>query len=210
MTARSLNLIARFGFPVLFLGLLLGCPSPTTPTTPTTTTYSEIVIDTYNPTGTGNGAGFDVIGLFSATGVVSSANPWTSPATGTLAVDGDSGYGSNPNSAQPGFAYIDYKPSTPLPSGTVLYVRVSGYSAPPGDSTGATAATGPYALRVLTSPSSSYSYYLTTAATTAYEPDDSPISGGVPTNPIAMTPGQSINCFLSPAGDVDWVKITLP
>jgi len=175
----------------------------------TPSSYSEIVIDTYFPTGTGYGFQVDVMSLFSATGVASSQNPWTNPGAGALAVDGETGCGSNPNASQQCYAYIDYKPPTPLPSGTVLYVRINGYS-PTSSATGSDAAVAPYALRVLTAPSSTYSYYGANAATTAYEPDDTPISGGVPTNPIAMTPGQSINCYLSPAGDVDWVKITLP
>ncbi len=177
------------------------------------TTYSDIVIETYNPTGPGPaGYNFDVIGLFSAAGVLSSQDPWTSPTAGALAVDGQTGQGSDPNAAQQYYAYIDYKPPTPLHSGTVLYVRINGYDATLADAAGTYASTGPYAIRVLTAPSGSYTYFSAdNTSDSPYEPDNPPDYGAVPTAAPAITVNnvQGLNRYLS-AGDVDWVKITLP
>ncbi len=179
-----------------------------------TNSYKEIVIETYNPTGPGpSGFNFDVIGLFSEAGVTSSQNAWTSPTAGALAVDGQTGLGgSDPNAAQQYYAYIDYKPPTPLVSGTVLYVRISGYDATAGDTKGTYASTGPYAIRVLTAPSSSYTYFSSTnTSDSPYEPDNPQDYGAVPTKApsIMLNNAQGLNRYLS-AGDVDWVKITLP
>lgn len=213
-----------WGFVALGLGAFAACSLPTDPpsgasvashsggagSSSATVTYSEIVIDTFNPTGPGNGYNFDVLGLFSSSGVGSSANPWTSPCAGALACDGQTGIGSNPNSSEPYYAYIDYKPATPLPSGTVLYVRISGYS-PSGSSTGSDTTAGAYGIRVLTSPSSTYTYFSSiNSSDSPYEPDDTPISGGVPGNPASITlDSQGLNRYLT-VGDVDWVKIVLP
>ena len=186
-------------------------PGSTPPGTTTPTSYSEIVVDTFYPTGSANGFNFDVIGLFDAAGVSGSADPWSSPtsaATGTLAVDGQTGTGSNQNSGQTFYAYIDYKPATPLTSGDVLYVRISGYS-PTG--LAADAATGDYGIRVLAAPSASYTYFTGLNPTDSpHESDNTPTSGGTPTNPAAITLGsQGLNRSLS-SSDVDWVKIVLP
>jgi len=198
--------VFRFALVAIAVGLAAACQSPMSQS------YSEIVIDTYFPTGPNLGGSFDVIGLFSESGVLSSQNPWTVPGAGALAVDGETGNGSNPNPGQSGMAYIDYKPATPLPSGTVLYVRISGYDSTPNDTTGAHALTGSYAIRVLTAPKNSYTYFGTVNASDApYEPDTPPDYGAVPTKAPSITVNnvQGLNRSLA-AADVDWVKITLP
>lgn len=191
-------------------------------TPPATNSYSEIVVDTFDPTSPGNGFGFDVVALFSSQTIKNAGNPWQSPTTasaGTLvdasgnqAIDGESGIGDNINTTtQPYYAYIDYKPATPLPSGTVLYVRITGYS-PTGSSTGADTKAGPYGIRVLTKTSSSYTYFTSVNTTDApYEPDDAVNSTtGIPTNPAVVTlNSQGLNRYLT-VGDVDWVKVVLP
>ncbi len=173
-------------------------------TKPPSTSYSEIVIDTFNPTGPANGVGVLIIDLFSASGVSSSQDPWTSPGAGALAVDGQQtgGNGSNPTVAMQGWAWIDYKPAQPLSSGDVLYVRIRGYDK--------TIPSGPYGIRILTAPSSSYSNIGSNPTDVPYEPDDTPTSGGVPTNPAQITLGTALTRCIQAAGDVDWVKITLP
>ena len=88
---------------------LVFCTNP-----PSATSYSEIVIDTYYPLSAGTFTSqFQYMELFSQSGVVSSADPWSSPTTGALASDIS---GSNPDGNQANFAYIDYKPAQPLPS----------------------------------------------------------------------------------------------
>jgi hypothetical protein len=150
--------------------------------------------------------------LFSASGVAGSADPWSSPKTAALAYDIN---GSNPDSNQFGYAYIDYKPAQPLTSGTVLYIRISGI-VPPTPST----SYGAYAIMVQTSPPtltsgaapvSYYTFFGTTLGTDPY-PAGSPDFGGVPNNPAVITlgVGGALNRYLAEPAVVDWVKITLP
>ena len=166
--------------------------------------YPEIIIDTFHPTGTGFVFQFLVIDLFDSAGALVSQDPWTSPGVNALAVDGTAGFGSNPNPSQTGFAYIDYKPAVLPVSGTVLYVRVRLYSK-------TTSTPGPYAVRILTAPSGTYSYFGSLNPTDSpYEPDGNPTFGGVPTNPSVASVGGSLNKAIVSLGDVDWLKITLP
>ncbi len=174
---------------------LVFCTNP-----PSATSYSEIVIDTYYPLSAGTFTSqFQYMELFSQSGVVSSADPWSSPTTGALASDIS---GSNPDGNQANFAYIDYKPAQPLPSGTVLYIRISGST---------TSATGAYAVTVLTSPTTTYTFPgVINSTDTPYNAGNNlPTSGGVPSNPAVITLGGALNRYLI-AGDVEWVKITLP
>jgi len=172
--------------------------------------YPEIVIDTFHPTGFGFVFKFLVIDLFDSSGVQISQDPWSSPGINALAVDGNSisGFGSNPSPHQTGFAYIDYKPAVLPVSGTVLYVRIRLYS-------NLTSTPGPYAVRILTAASDplidTYPYYgSTNPADSPYESDDNPTFGGVPTNPVLLALGGSLNRSIGSLGDVDWLKITLP
>jgi hypothetical protein len=170
-----------------------------TPIQSTTTSYSEIVIDTYDPTGSAFISQFQYMELFSASGVTGSADPWASPSTGALASDL---YGSNPAASQANYAYIDYKPTQPLVSGTVLYIRISGIT---------TTATGAYAITVLTSPPTTFTTFASANATDApYAAGNNlPVSGGVPTDPAVITLGGALNRYVL-AGAVEWVQITLP
>ena len=177
------------------------------PSSPSPTSYSEILIDTYNPTGGVTAQQFQYMELFSASGVTSSADPWASPATGALASDLA---GSNPAAVGVNCAYIDYKPTQPLVSGTVLYIRISGGF--PGDTvTEDQALTGAYAITVLTSPPTTFTTFA--SANTADAPysagNNLPVSGGVPTAPAVITLGGVLNRYLL-AGAVEWVQITLP
>lgn len=210
--ARLIRVFSVF----LFLPLaMIVCQNPSFPfllssPPPPTKYYSEIVIDTYYPLSSGTFTSqFQYMELFSASGVTSSADPWTSPTTGALDYDIT---GSNPDGNEANFAYIDYKPTTALPSGTVLYIRISGNTQ---------TATGAYAIMVQTSPppltgglapASYYTFFSSALTTDPYAAgNNSPNSGGVPTDPAVITLGVAgaLNRYLS-AGAVEWVKLVLP
>jgi hypothetical protein len=170
--------------------------------------YSEIVIDTYYPLSTGTFTGqFQYMELFSASGVTSSADPWSSPTTGALAWNIT---GINPDGNDANFVYIDYKPTQPLTSGAVLYIRISGNN---------TTASGAYAIMVQTSPPTltsglapaSYYTFFSTALMSDPYPTGNLSSGAVPTEPAVITlgVGGALNRYLA-VDAVDWVKITLP
>lgn len=183
---------------------------------PPATSYTDLYIDTFNPTGADPVTHSDVIELFDANGVLLSSNPWTQTGDGALDYDGTDSVlgGSNPNGLQTGWAYLHYPNSSlndpPLPSGTVLYLRITGYG---GDASGTGAWTGPYAVRVLAAASGSYPILTANPDDQGYEPDTPPISAGTP-NPLAViTVGQPGNDTVSrglTANDVDWIKIVLP
>lgn len=103
--------------------------------------YTEVVIETYDPSGSetpsppGAGTGYCAMDLYSAAALYP-ASPVASDPTG-----------SNPNSFNTGFAFIDYK--TPLAPGN-YYAKV--YEAPSQGNTDAEA----YAIRVLLTPSTVY------------------------------------------------------
>jgi hypothetical protein len=181
-----------------------GCKAPGSPPTGSPAQYGEVVIDTFNPTGPGNGFQYIVVDLFDSSGVTLSQDPWTSPGANALAVDGQNGTGSNTGD-QALYAFIDYRPATPLPSGTVLYARVRSFDK-------AALGAQPYAIRVLSSPSGTYSYFGSTNATdTPYgTTDGTPAFGAVPTSPAPISLGGSLNKALQSGADVDWIKITLP
>jgi len=171
--------------------------------TPPSNTYSEIIIDTFNPTGPSNVTATDVIALFSETGVANAQNPLTNPTAGALAWDLNSlSGGANPNPTQKGWAYIDYTPTTPLPSGTVLYVRITGYLG---------VWSGDYGIRVLTAPSSTYANIGSNPGDSPYENDNPANYGDVPVNapPITVNDTNGLSRFMG-SPDIDWVKITLP
>jgi hypothetical protein len=104
---------------------------------------------------------------------------------------------------------VDY--SGGLAPGT-YYVRVRGLTS---------TQQGAYAIRILDtaadSPTgSTWSWYFAATNPTdanpaggSYETDDTPVQGGVPTSPVAITLNQKLNRWLTP-GDVDWFKLTLP
>jgi hypothetical protein len=195
--------VYRILFAALFPLALMVCQNPSSPAP---TSYPEIVIATYNPTDTGFFGQFQDMELFSASGVTSSANPWTSAGTGALASDlgGSTPFGGS----DANYAYIDYQPTQPLVSGTVLYIRINGIS---GSSTGAGATTGPYAITVLTSAPTTFTRFASVNATDApYAAGNNlPPSGGAPTEPAVITLGGALNRYVL-AGAVEWVQITLP
>jgi len=198
---------ARYVLAVLGLVLLSSCESPTNPTTSTGTTYSRIIIDTFDPSNTSHVNQTDVIALFSETGVTNAQDPWTNDSTataGALAWDLNSvSGGANPNPTQLGWAYIDYTPTIPLPSGTVLYVRITGYHK---------LWTGDYGIRVLTLPTATYATISGTAGSDSYEPDNPANYGDVPVDapPNTVDDTTGLRRAIAILGDIDWVKITLP
>ncbi len=167
--------------------------------------YKEIVIDTFNPTGPGSGFELIAMDLFDASGDTTAEDPWTPPPAAALASDGIDGMGSNPDSNQTYFPYLQYKPAGGLAPGSVFYVRIRGYY---HDSR----STGPYALRILAASSADHAGWYFSAENTKdnpAEPDDQ--QNGVPTAPVHLALNQCTNRYLDGAGgDIDWVKVTLP
>jgi len=177
--------------------------------------YPRIVINTYQPTTSPASAVDTFVSLFGAAGDTTIDLPdlWNTDRlpytteTGAIAEDGGRGrYGS-----------VDY--GAGLAPGT-YYVRVRA---------ALSSHQGGYGIRVLTvaadSPTgSTWPWYFSATNPTdanpaggSYEPDDNPLQGGVPTNPVAIAINQKLNRWLTPGniaagipGDVDWFILTLP
>jgi hypothetical protein len=178
--------------------------------------YPEIVIDTYPPI-YGYGTVMTWVSLFDSRGdtTVDLPDLWngdnapykteTSPAL--IAQDGALGK----------WGRIDFTGG--LAPGT-YYVRVRGLSSD---------ANGGYGIRVLdAAPDSpggaSWAWYFTAVNSTeanpaggSYEPDDTPLQGGIPSNPVAISLNQKLNRWMTPGstpgvppGDVDWFTLILP
>jgi hypothetical protein len=180
---------------------IVGCPDPGT----TPTVYERIVIDTYSPN---NSLTADTyIDLFDASGDPDADDPWSGDDTGDAIA-----YDDNGNPDWPGtYARIDYTGG--LASGT-YYIRVRGAADTVDDY---------YTIRVLSLKiSDSLPLYDFPGSVGLkyddYEPDDSPKSGGIPTNPVPIAIGNTnwINRALDydtgpPAeGDIDWFELVLP
>ena len=171
--------------------------------------YPRVIIDTYKWSSGAFGTTNTFLSLFDRNGDPTAdtsptlwnddAAPYTVDAPPLSIAEDDDG---NPTFAQ--FARIDY--SAGLAPGT-YYIRVRGY---------VSTEVGPYAIRVLTdiNPLDQYPvewFFAGPNYTDApYETDDNPKSGGVPTNPVAISIGQAHNRYLQAAGDVDWFVLTLP
>jgi hypothetical protein len=178
--------------------------------------YGLIVIDTYYPVSGAQVSAVDTwISLFGSSGDTTTESPnlWNSDVspytteTSAIAENGSVGnYGRITNSGG-------------LAPGT-YYIRVRGVQSVMG---------GAYAIRVLSSAADSPTgpswpwYFAVTNPTEAnplggsYEPDDSPLQSGVPTNPVTIALGGKMNRWLTAGnivggtpGDVDWFKLTLP
>lgn len=179
------------------------------------TSSTRLVIQTFSPTAASSTAyapNLPVIALFTSSGVDNSTNPWPSSEAGTGSVASDL-TGTN-TSPQAGWNQIDYQPGITLPSGTVLYVRISGYDAVLADTAGAAAWSGLYGIRVLTTPSSTYTPQAANYSDTPYDdpPGDNPPNYGAPPSnapSITLDDLNGLSRYLGPA-DVDWVKITIP
>jgi hypothetical protein len=91
--------------------------------------------------------------------------------------------------------------ATGIAPGT-YYVRVRGQKS---------TTSGVYAIRVLLAPDENYASWYFTGVNDPdpYENDDSPPSGGVPSNPIPIAIGGKDNRALT-ARDVDWFVLALP
>jgi len=176
--------------------------------------YPHIVIDTYNPV-YGGAAVMPWVSLFGSSGDTTTESPdlWNTDqppyTTETSAIAEDGALGL--------YGRVDYAGG--LAPGT-YYVRVRGLTSTQN---------GAYGIRVLdtsadnpTGPSWPW-YFAATNPTDAnpvggfYEPDDNPLQGGVPTNPVPITLNGKLNRWLTPGnvgsgtpGDVDWFVLTLP
>ena len=188
--------------------------------------YDEVVIDTYLPV-YGSPASVNTwVSLFGPNGDTTVDPPsltdvWNTDAgspytTETSALAENGGPGK--------YGRVDY--AAGLAPGT-YYIRVR---------TLYSYQQGAYGIRILDtaadSPTGSgWAWYFTSTNQAeanpsggSYEPDDTPLQGGVPTNPVAITLNQKINRWLEPGdiagsgiisttptpGDVDWFKLTLP
>jgi hypothetical protein len=170
--------------------------------------YDEVFIETYGPTDAITliptwPTLYDYIDLFGPAGdnSATSYNLWSSNQDQSVALAWSNGSNFIDLQAYQ-FAMIDYKGA--LAPGT-YYLRIRGYTS---------TTTGPYALRVLTSVADVAAPWFFTsenASDAPYESDDNPTAGGggVPTNPASITVGGKLNRYIT-AGDVDWVRITLP
>jgi hypothetical protein len=197
MTRRSG--FATWKLSALALGTLfvLSCPQPPDPPTPTT--YERIVIETY-PYQIGSITD-TYVDLFGSSGDPDADDPWTGDDTADAIAYADNG---SPNPDHTYFSYIDY--TGDLTSGT-YYIRVRWSG---------TGSTGPYVIRALSlSVGDSLPAYEYPGAPSSdpddFEPDDSPISGGVPSNPAPLELGAAnyLNRWID-AGDVDWFELVLP
>ena len=159
--------------------------------------YPRIIIDTYPPEVDAALVADTFISLFGSNGEASAAIAEKAGGNRSFST----------------FGRIDYKAG--LTPGT-YYVRVRGTDL---------TMTGAYAIRVITSIDLSDEYpaaenwFFTTLNTsdmdlftnpnTPYEPDDNPQFGGETSIPVPISIGGKLNRYLT-AGDVDWVKLTLP
>jgi hypothetical protein len=170
--------------------------------------YGLIVIDTYYPDSGSQVSAVDTwISLFGSSGDTTTESPnlWNndaSPYTTETSAKAENGSLGN-------YGRITY--SLGLVPGT-YYIRVRGVQS---------VMNGAYAIRVLSSAADSptgpsWPWYFTATNPTdanplggSYEPDDNPLQGGVPTNPVTISLGGKLNRWLT-AGDVDWFKLVLP
>jgi hypothetical protein len=180
--------------------------------------YGLIVIDTYYPKAGAQVSAVDTwVSLFGsgADPTVNSPNIWnndTPPYTTETSAVAENGSVGN-------YGRVTY--SGGLAPGT-YYIRVRGVQS---------VMNGAYAVRVLATPADSptggsWPWYFTGTNPTdanpaggSYEPDDSPLQGGVPPNAVPITLGGKLNRWLTAGnitaatpvpGDVDWFKLTLP
>jgi hypothetical protein len=150
--------------------------------------YERLVIDTYKPTGGGQGGTTDTFAsLFDAAGEAGAA----------LAED------DNGNLSYFTAARINLIDPDGFAPGAVLYVKVRG---------ALPATTGGYAIRlVLNAPEpydDSWFFAADNAADAPYEPDGD-TTAGVPDTPVTLTIGERHNRYLD-AGDTDWFLLVLP
>jgi LruC domain-containing protein len=161
-----------------------------------TKTYERILIDTFSPDGSLTADTY--IDLFGSAGDPDADDPWTGDDTGDAIAFDDNG-----NTNWPGtYARIDYTGG--LEAGT-YYIRVRGATEEVDDF---------YAIRVLSlqlsDPIPGYDTFPGTdfVSPDALEPDDEPISGGVPIAPVPIALGQTISRSIH-AGDIDWFVLVL-
>jgi hypothetical protein len=177
--------------------VMLGCSDPGN----TPTVYERIVIDTYSPDMSATCDTY--IDLFDVNGDPDADDPWTGDDTvDAIAFDDSS------NTDWPGtYSRIDYAGG--LVSGT-YYIRVRGAEVTVDDF---------YVIRVLSlkmgDPLPGYDYPGSfSASPDNEESDDSPQSGGVPTNPVIIELGNTnrVNRSIDfdGSGDVDWFELLLP
>jgi hypothetical protein len=159
------------------------------------TTYNEVIIETYQVIAGNPASNVDtVVTLFGAGGDTTTDLPDLWNATETGAID--------ENGGRSVYGKIDYTGG--LTSGT-YYIRVR---------SPLSTHSGSYAIRVLTAPAAldaTWQFGATNDLDSPYEPDNTPLQGGVPTNPatLALGMGGQLNRWLD-AGDVDWFKLVLP
>lgn len=160
----------------------------------------RIVIETFSPTGVGDHSTWTHIALFDSSGDPSPETPY----------DDSDALADNvfSNTTHMWYARIDTDVDmggTGLSPGT-YYIKVRGESS---------GQTGPYGIRVVRDPSTSYSYFGSTNPSASpwddsYEDDDS-TTGGIPDIAFSLTPGgqdSRQNRALSDS-DIDWYTLTV-
>jgi hypothetical protein len=177
--------------------------------------YSRIVIDTYLPRFGAPSSVDTFVSLFGPAGdtTIDVPNLWSNdnwPYTTETSAIAENGSTGN-------YGRVDYTGG--LAPGT-YYIRVRGVQSQQP---------GPYAIRVLDTAADSptgpgWPWYFTALNQPetnplggSYEPDDNPLQGGIPTNPVHIALGQKLNRYLTAGnitvgipGDVDWFVLTLP
>ena len=171
--------------------------------------YDRIIIDTYDPVkfDSVNGVSAlysNVIELFGPSGDTSTPqgyNLWSPPVElVSAAIASNMPVNTRPiGNPYYDYAYIDYTTGL-APGDYYLRIRMVNFAID----------TIPYALRVLTAPDNSYSEWLF-VNTNAGDGSDAPVTGGegVPSSYQSMVLGDKLNRYLH-AGEVHWVKLTLP
>jgi subtilase family serine protease len=155
--------------------------------------YDEIVIDTYNPSGSGADAiNPTIVKLYDANGTLLAKD---NDESGTIRpVLTDSGV----DWPGQGYGYIDCKLGLPPGDYFILVEESSSLTDPFG-----------YGIRALTAPSISYGTAWAVGTPTETESDSPLIGGGTPRANQLMTLNVPLGRWII-AGGVNWIKLTLP
>ncbi len=153
---------------------------------------SRIVIETFSPTGLYTTYTDTCIAVFDSNGDPAPETPYDD--AGALSADDN----SNPSHLL--YSYIDFPDG--LSPGT-YYIKVRGSSSNQ---------IGPYGIRIVSEPSTSYSYFTETNPAESpwidsYESDDS-MTDGVPDSPVNIGVGGIYNRALADS-DIDWYVLTV-